>query len=298
MNTQKMICEAFGYKEALPVDSDLLKLGKKAVEDIALTRENTEEACALCGQVHPVGYSAKSGASFLLGALIPSTYNECYALRPNNFVCEYCAWSFTAYGTPSKMKNGRKMVNALVIEGKHVYKSFNSDANNELYDIVKNPPEPPFVVLINSRGTVIENLVFSALPSLGRKTIVVNYGISNLMVNIDRVFACLAAADEIAEISKATKDKKLHVKPESDNLFNRQNDVKFSLNRKIREERETYDAIQNFVKDFDRDTRLVAKMIQRAYLADSDMVKKREENKSVLNVANTKPVQGSIFDIL
>jgi CRISPR type IV-associated protein Csf1 len=290
VNTQKMICSAYGYEDIFPIEN-IVKT-KKAQETIKIVDDNELE-CSMCGQIHNKGYVSSIDASNLLQSMVSDTYNQCYSLKPTNFICEYCGWSIVSYLSPTKSKFGKKIINSIVDQNGYKEKYFNSDVKNELYSILKNPPEPPFAILINSGGTVIENLVITAKTTISKEWIIVNYGSSNLEVNPAEVFDCLRSANKIANISN-TKTKKLKIEPTSDNLFNRQNDIKIKLKKEILEDSELRQYISNFILKYNYDTRLVAKMIQKAFIAD----KSNETEKEAVSVEAKQKIQSNIFDYL
>lgn len=286
LNTQKNICEAFGYEKPFAVS--IMCSAKGDEKHIAIINDNNLP-CALCGQVHPVGYKSNIGAKELLKALISDTYNECYSIGKSNFICEYCGYSLKAYGSPSKSEFGKKMVNVLVHEKRAIEKSFNSDDKNELYSILKNPPKPPFVILINSRGTVLENLVFKAKSTISTEYIVVNYGLDNLEVVPSEVFDCINSAILIAN--------DFGIETNSETIWNRTDDITIKVKRngkkgKIDEDL-FYERMSIFLSKFNRDTRIVGKMILLAYLKD---------NKGNKNIVDTKveveenKAKNSLFD--
>lgn len=259
LNAQKMICEAFGYKS--PLGINIMTSSEKQARNIMLVDDNLE-TCSMCGQKHNIGYKSVINGENLLKTLISDTYNECYSIKSNNFICEYCGYSLKAYGSPSKSLYGKKMINVLVHNNKAIEKSFNSDDKNELYDILINPPVPPFVILINSRGTVLENLVFTAKPSISKGYIVVNYGLSNLEVIPSEVFECIEDAKEIAL--------KYGIETNSDSIWNRTDDVKILVKKKTKKGivnlDDFFSDMSFFLSSYNRDTRVVGKMILLAYL--------------------------------
>lgn len=284
-NTQKMICEAFDYKSPLGVN--IMTSNEKQAKTIELVDDNNE-VCAMCGKVHNIGYKSKINAENLLKTLISDTYNECYSIKANNFICEYCGYSLKAYGSPSKSAYGKKMINVLVHDGKAIEKSFNSDAKNELYDILVNPLRPPFVILINSRGTVLENLVFTAKATISKGLIVVNYGLNNLEVNPDEVFNAIEDAKEIAP--------KYGIETNSDSIWNRADEVSIKVKEKNKKGiinlNDFYNDMGLFIGKYNRDCRLVAKMVLEAYLKNhKPNLKVEVDTKEVSN-----HVQTSLFD--
>lgn len=281
INTQKIICQAFDYKSPLGVN--IMTSSEKQANNILLV-DNNITACAMCGQVHNTGYVSKINTENLLKTLIPDTYNECYSIKARNFICEYCGYSLKAYGSPSKSTYGKKMINVLIHENKAIEKSFNSDAKNELYDILVNPPKPPFVILINSRGTVIENLVFTAKATISKEWIVVNYGLNNLEVNPNEVFNAIEDAKSIAN--------KYSIEINSDNLWNRADEVSIQVKTKTKKGLINLDSFYSdvglFISNYNRDCRVVGKMILEAYLKKHTVSKKDKVDTKIDEVSNNK----------
>ena len=287
INTQKMICEAFDYKSPLGVN--IMTENETQAKSISLVEDNIIP-CAMCGQVHNVGYVSKVSTENLLKTLISDTYNECYSIKARNFICEYCGYSLKAYGSPSKSVYGKKMINVLIHGNKAIEKSFVSDEKNELYDILSNPPKPPFVILNNSRGKVIENLVFTAKATISKEWIVVNYGLNNLEVNPDEVFNAIEDAKDLAE--------KYGIEINSDNLWNRADEV--SIQVKTRNKKglidmdSFYSDIGLFISNYNRDCRVVGKMILEAYLKKHTVSKKAKVDTIKNKVSDEK--KSSLFD--
>jgi len=263
----------------------------KETKTLQIATDNTQTPCAMCGKIHDKGYIAKDAES-LLQAVIPDTYNECYALRAENFVCEHCMFSLKAYASPSKTLYGKKIVNVLIHDGKADAKSFSSDEENELYDLMKKPPEPPFVILINSRGTVLENLVFAAKPTISKGLFAVNYGINTLEVSPSEVFA---AIEEAAIISA-----RYGIEITSDSIWNRADDV--SIGMKYKGKKGVINAADFigdmglFLNKYNRDCRIVSKMILAAYLKKHERPSTKRDNAlDAKNVAGNTPAS-SLFD--
>jgi hypothetical protein len=197
-----------------------------------------------------------------------------------------------AYGSPSKSAYGKKMINVLVHNNKAIEKSFNSDDKNDLYNILENPPKPPFVILINSRGTVLENLVFTAKASISKGYIVVNYGLSNLEVIPSEVFECIESAKEIAL--------KYGIETNSDTIWNRADDVKFLVKKKTKKGVVNLDDFFNdmsfFLSSYNRDTRIVGKMVLLAYLKNNktNTIKEKIDKNSV--AVENKLESKTLFD--
>lgn len=287
INTQKMICEAFDYKK--PLEVNIMTANETQAKSISLVDDNTIP-CAMCGQVHNVGYVSKISTENLLKTLISDTYNECYSIKARNFICEYCGYSLKAYGSPSKSVYGKKMVNVLIHGNKAIKKNFVSDEKNELYDILSNPPKPPFVILNNSRGTVIENLVFTAKATISKEWIVVNYGLNNLEVNPDEVFNAIEDAKDLAE--------KYGIEINSDNLWNRADEVLIKVktrNKKGLIDMDSfYSDVGLFISNYNRDCRVVGKMILEAYLKKNTISKKSKVDTIKNKVSNKE--KSSLFD--
>lgn len=292
LKVQEMMAKAYGFESAFALNHTMKDKNGKVVSAFKIAKkdepflfiaEDNDEPCAMCGNIHPVGYKSKNGAKHLLRSMISDTYNECYSLSVDNFICEFCAYCMVSYGSADKNPFGRKMLSSVVHhDGKYEDKYFNSDKDNELYRILKNPPKPPFVILINSRGTVLENLTFTAKPTLAEEWIVVNYGLENLSVNPDEVFECIEDAREISQKAK--------IEISSDHIWNRQNDVSISPSQKLKLNELFFQEMGIFLAKYDRATRVVGKMILAAYLQEFKKAPTRVE------VEASKTEQKTLFD--
>jgi len=308
VNAQEMICKAYGYKDILRFDElresiDIKgvkkmvkafpKLSKANENKIKIIDDNKDKKCIYCGKVHNKGYTSLVNANHLIKSMISNTYNECYSLSSrDNFICEYCGFASVSYGSEGKNEYGKKspfglkMINSLITHDyKKVDKYFNSDEKNELYEIITNPPKTPFIILINSRGTVLENLVFNAKPTLSKDWIVVNYGLNNLEVNPNEVIECLEEANVFALLFK--------IEPTSDHIFNRQDEVSARLPYKYLINEDFMNKIYQFISKYNRDCRLVAKMIQKVYLKNNKPKKINNGTAIKQKKTNTKD---SLFD--
>jgi hypothetical protein len=297
ISVPKMICEAFGYKKMLLPKEEAkhkkmgsfvgpFKLSQKDADLIEVIEDNKDSNCMYCGNNHNKGYSSKKDMKHLASAMISPTYNEIYSFASkDNFICEYCGFASISYSSPSKSAYGLKMVNVLITNNLEVVeKDFRSGKDNELFEIIKNPPEPPFIVLINSRGTVLENMVFKAKASISKDWITVNYGLTSLEVCPDEVFECLADANSLST--------EFDIEPNSDIIFNRADEVSFKLGR-FQYNQEFMASVANFISKYDRDCRIVAKMIQQVYLKTNKPEKKK---KIISGAKKVETTIDSLFD--
>lgn len=253
-NIPQKVCQAFGYTEPIQVNS--LIASAKWRKTVELVNNNELSRCIMCGNCHKIGYRLQNKGA--LSQIIEDSFNEAYAFKAksSDFICEYCVWA-------SKNYNKLKMLNIIVANDYKKAFIASSGVDNELYDILLNPPEPPFAILINSRGKVLENMVFSAKASVSKELICIQYGTERtLWVNVKKIFECVEQGYSL--INKHGVN--------DDFFFNRTASVEFQLKSKLFNKEEDHEILidlKEFLKSFGRDTRIVAKMILKRWLFEN-----------------------------
>lgn len=261
ISAQEITCRAFGYNDG---EYDLIAtLNKTQKEQIEEIKDNVSLHCCQCGQIHKRGFASKKGSDHLLKKTISLNTTTLYHFADikSNFICEYCLFANKNYKDKTS-----PMLNLLInAKGDRRYFQVKSNEDNELYDILKHPPTPPFVILINSRGRVLENILFKAEPSLSKEAIIVNYGLNNYYIQPANVFNLL---DKVYALSEEHK-----VKMDSELFFNRLNAVEIKVPKKSIENSKLMSEVSNILLAYDRPTRVIAKMLLRRYLLEKEKSK-------------------------
>lgn len=296
-NTTEFIAKKAGYDGKIVPIENLQNDATSAKNGYVLYHDGEAKKCFQCGNTHHKGYILGENAPRSLPSImIPVSSNISYEFADINstFMCEHCGWLNTYYGSQKitldkdyvpaedeeglnfnekkgvwRKEVGKRILNALIDENGIHRKEFGSTAANELYDILRNPPKPPFFILINSGGTVLENMAFYALPSVSAGCVVVTYGLKNMVVSPKKVFEALDDSARIAEkynsalVDAKIKEKALRLTGGEDLFWNRQGEEAGYVVSRAPYYRFEWFAkeLSDFILKYSRDTRVVAKMI-------------------------------------
>lgn len=279
LNTTEFIAKAAGYN-GVPIPlGDIVTDTVSAKKGYILEYRGDPKVCFMCGNSHGVGYvaSEKSPKSAPM-MLISKTSNLGYefAQRGGDFLCEHCGWLNLHYANSTIARDGGKRIQNVFVDerGMEVMEFRSTSTENALYDILRNPPKPPYFVMINSGGTVLENMSFFARPTISAGCVVVTYGMRNLTVSPKRVFKALDEAIMIAERHNATipkaNFKKERLTGAEDLFWNRQGeDGGYSVSRAPYFRNPQFaKELSDFIVKYSRDTRVVAKMILQRHLKE------------------------------
>ena len=303
-NTTEFIAKTAGYNgEIVPIE-DLQSDSSSAKKEHVLYHDGEGKKCFQCGNIHHKGYILGENSPRSLPAIMmPITSNISYEFADINstFMCEHCGFLNKYYGSqkitlgkdyiPSdgeeglvfnekkgvwRKEVGKRILNVLIDENGMHRKEFGSTAINELYDILKNPPKPPFFILVNSGGTVLENMAFYALPTISTGCIVVTYGLKNMTISPKKVLEALDEVVRIAEkynkslIEAKYKEKGLRLTGGEDLFWNRQGEeAGYNISRAPYYRFEWFaKELSDFILKYSRDTRVVAKMILLRHQAE------------------------------
>ena len=149
-------------------------------------------------------------------------------------------------------------------------KDFRSTStNNDLYNLFKRPPEPPFTVLLKKqKGTTFEFNAHMAKETVDKNYIAVNFGINTYLIDRKKVFECLKDAEAILKKHRKNKTTKQEAFNVSDDvLFNRATSLNYDnyFHIKLRSNMFFMDDYKRFVNKYDQGTRIVAKIMLNTY---------------------------------
>ena len=156
--------------------------------------------------------------------------------------------------------------------------------DNGLYKIFKNPPVPPFIVLLkDTKGSTFVDNAHTAKTTIDKNTIIVNYGTKSYIVPVKKVFECLKTSEEILKRHRKNKTKKQEAVVISDDvLFNRANSTLYSnyFTSKLRRNGLFMDEYIKFVNTYDKGVRFAAKTMLETYRTEEKIqIKQKGETK-------------------
>jgi len=251
---QHLIAKHFGYTDDFIDEFYTLKCisssGRKN-KNVDVLRDSTSHTCAYCGQVFKDGLYGKGA----LKITTSDSYNECYSfnLKPKEkaFVCAPCIYNIQNYKT-------KKILNVAIFKDRvERIKSIKSDNTNTFYEYIVNKPKEDFILIINSRGKVLEIMSHLAVPTVADSDIITLIrGMKVYHINRLNVIECM---DETIEMVKKYKDvDKVFIlnttpHPESKNSK--------LLSEKIVSQKGLIDDLQQIYIKYDKDTRWIASIL-------------------------------------
>jgi CRISPR type IV-associated protein Csf1 len=241
---QHLIANKFGYSSNWLKDYYQKLIEKSKKLNISFTDKNTTKKCLMCGQVFPIGVEGKDVKK--ADVIFTKTYNGAYSLANStnaNFICGPCVFSFKNY-------NKSKMQNIAVFKDRVEKISINA-SNNTMYEYFVSPPSEPFIMIINTRGTVLEFLTHLALPSVSKEIITLVYGEKVMNIERELLLECLDATDKLMNEYKINKNLLLNTKMNGSRYA-------YTSARRIRENQELQDALVKFWSKYDKETRVIA----------------------------------------
>lgn len=254
---QHLIAKHFGYKDDF-IDkyytAKCISASGKKNKNVKVLHDNTSHTCAYCGQIFKDGFYGKEA----LSKTISGSYNECYSfsLKPKNeaFVCAPCAYNIQNYKT-------KKILNVAIFKDRvKRIESIKSDNTNSFYEYIVNKPKEDFILIINSRGKVLEIMSHLAVPTVaGSDIITLIRGMKVYYVNRLKVVECMN--DTIDMIKKYKDiDKNFILNFYSDNKYYEGKNSKFLRERIIIQEGLINDLQQIYIK-YSKDTKWIATIL-------------------------------------
>lgn len=184
-------------------------LFKKDEQKFTLVNSNTEYKCFICGQIHPKGVKAPAENILKKNMVFSPNFNETYSFAKETkngiaYICFPCLYL---------LKNKKK--NFVVTEKEFRIIKANKNTENEMYEYLVEPFKKPFIMAINTRGTVTEFMSHLAIPTISNEIMAVVFGQKVLYVEKSKLLNCLEDVDRLEkqfDISNiklfANKDKK------------------------------------------------------------------------------------------
>lgn len=247
---QKYIANMFGFNN----------LFIKTTRNVQIIEHNYELKCKMCGNIQDKGYIDP------LNTLIPIKTNSLYTYKKliSPFICSYCHFIQSNYSSSLQSNVTQDIGNLILFEDRYEYQDFKvNSVNNYLYELLMNPPIPPYYVMIKKQlsATTFVNMSHTIKPTLNNSTLVINYGNDTYNVNQSSIIQCL---EYYLNIFKNMTD--LNIADEV--LFNsisssRYNDW-FSYN--LRNNDIFLQKYRKFLSLFNKETRFISKLVLKTYL--------------------------------
>lgn len=136
--------------------------------------------------------------------------------------------------------------------------------NNDIYNILKNPPKAPFIVNIKQqKGSNIVNNVHLLEETVDENYLVINHGYNIYTVKNSDVFSAL---DDAQRIFKTHRNKNMNIS--DDVLFNSVSSLDYEnwFTKKLRENKLFMYDYMDFINKYDKSVRTVAKIVFNTYL--------------------------------
>lgn len=257
---QKIIAKHFGFTKPAIVTNR-----------IKVLTNNITYACKCCGNIQDQGYLDPRNT------LITRTNNYMYSYKElsSPFLCCYChyiAYNFLKQYQKNKIGD---IGNIIVFEDNFEFKDFNTSSfENNLYEIIKNPPKAPFLIMLKEQinASTITNMSHNVKPTIDQEIIIVNYGLANYTVFRMQVLNCLNTYFNIRQ----KQDSNIH-NTIDEFFFNKSNSDKFHfVFSNIKKNEQLFNNFISFIKKYNEDTRFVSKIILRTYF--------KKEKGIVINV--------------
>lgn len=252
---QKTIAKLFGYKA-------LEKVSKNAITII----NNQTYTCKCCGRLQDAGYLDPKNI------LISKKANNIYSFKnlSSPFYCAYCYFIQLNYYKSTTYN----MSDIIVFNDRYEIKDFKTDSNkNDLYLIFKQPPKPPFILMLKEQisATAVVNMSHCVKPTIDKDLIVVNYGLTQHMVSRKLTLKCLKDFVNI-KTNYNTKEHKLS----DEVLFNRTKSVKYNywFSVKLKANEEFVKEYKNFLNNYNDSIRFVAKIMLSTHLYQTNKEEK------------------------
>ena len=254
-NTQKRITKLFGFEKNFKTSDKVSKL-------CSFTKENTTHKCKMCGITQQEGFM--DAKNTLIGTSTNAFYDFVQPRSP--FVCSYCQYAYANYKKNMQTdldKTYGDFSNIIIFNDFYIEKNFNSNEENEMYDIFVNPPKEAFTILMkNIKGNTFVHGSFKAIPTIDSELIVINYGVTQFYAPRAKTLECIAKAEEIfAEAKK----KKINVS--EDILFNRSLSESYNkwFTLTLRNNAWFLEKYNQFINAYSQDVRFIAKTMLLRY---------------------------------
>lgn len=257
LTCQHLIANHFGYSDDFTdkvFDAKRATISRnKPPLDIEKVAANKTHHCVFCGNIFPKGILGKD--LFVKNNLfVKASFNESYKLYSKKnkdgkfFICGPCLYNSAFYNIK---KDKNKIINIAVFNDR-IERFTISAANNTMYEYIMEPQKEDFIMLVNTRTKIIENIAYLALPSVANSSIVtIVYGTKILYIDRNLLRECLEETIRIMDAYKINKNLILNTVANGGRFL-------YFEGKKIKENEEAKESLFNFFRRFDRDTRIIA----------------------------------------
>ena len=250
---QKVIAKLFGYTT---IDTNVSVNAKVIYEN----KDNL--ICKCCGHIQDSGYLDKHHI------LINISANNIYSLlKPHSeFMCGYCYYIQKNYQLRYQKIKSTDIADIIVFENRYEKKDFKTDSTkNDLYFLFKTPPKPPFIIMLKEQITAsaIVNMAHRVKPTIDKNLIVVNYGLTQHIVDRKHTLQCLKDYVKIKNELNSLK-----IKASDEVFFNRTKNTKYDfwLTPKLRYDDIFLKIYRDFINSYNESTRFVAKIMLQTHI--------------------------------
>jgi hypothetical protein len=178
-NPQKLIAINFGYKFI-----------KSVPNKIIISHDNTKYTCKICGRLQKDGYIDKD--NLLISRKSNITYS--YFNPHSPFLCSYCYFIQSNYIKRLQKPPLNDIADIILFKDKYIPQNFRTSSdNNDLFFILKDPPKPPYIIMIKEYiiSTSFVNMSHRVKATIDNNLIIINYGLRNYFVNPNILFNAL-----------------------------------------------------------------------------------------------------------
>jgi len=260
-NPVKRMAELFDYKE----NFGIIKSKGSNLPEI----KNEHHLCKICGRKQDVGmFDPKS-------SLIGNNTNDFYDyVRPgSDFICNYCYYLYKIGARKQQKKEFGYIIadtaDIIVFNDKIVQANLGrSSKDNDFYKLVKNPPKEAFMIIFKKFKSIAAfDMCFGqSMPTIDSELIAINYGFERYFVPRYKI---LEGCQRALEIFKIAKEEKINLS--KDTLLNSKRTEEFHswLSHNVRGNKRVFEEYLDFIKTYDKGTRLAISIVWESFLADN-----------------------------
>lgn len=253
---QKTIAKLFGYKYT-PINTP---------KKVYYIENNNAYRCKSCGLVQDEGYFDKTHV------LINKKSNHLYSFKePNSpFFCSYCNFIQTNYQLKFQQNKLHDIADIVVYKDYYIPMDFKTNSiKNDLYFLIKNPPKPPFIIMLKEQKSItsIVNMSHVVKPTLDENLLVINYGLNQHLINPKNILDCLEEYIKLKSIYNNDHTLTDEV------LFNRNKNTKYNLwlSVSLLQNEDFLKEYRVFLNRYNESTRFIAKIILNTFLTQKDL---------------------------
>lgn len=240
------VVKSFGYLDDF-VQKTFSNMPPSEQKSLTPVSNNADLKCICCGQIYPFGLYGD-----VTKRIFTANFNEAYTLaNPTNknkieFICGCCHYALKNY-------QDMRMQNVVVYQdGSHEHVVIRNNAENEMYDVIFNPKSLPYIMLINTRGKVLEFLVHLAIPTISKRICTVVFGTQVMYIDTVLLKECLDDALAIMTEYKVHKTTLLNA------YSNDVGSMRFANGKNKTDQDEQRKKLYQFYLKYDKDTRVLA----------------------------------------